>query len=112
MRGPNDGGKSCEGLSVWRIDNPEGTAVSENSTSDGPRDPYLSTNERKEAVDAIELTALFLEEAIANPDRWKWVMIALHNAVQAFMVLALKGTWSVTVLHRAQRTKKLQAQRE
>jgi hypothetical protein len=77
-----------------------------------PQDPYLTTNERKEAVDAIEMTARFLEEVEANPDRWKWAIIALHNAVQAFMVLALKGTWSVTVLNRAQQTRKLRAQRE
>jgi hypothetical protein len=76
------------------------------------RDPYLTTNERNEAVGALEVTANFLEAAETNPDMWKWVVIALHNAVQAFMVLALKGTWSVTVLHRDQRTIKLEAQRE
>jgi hypothetical protein len=82
--------------------------------SDRPkrRDEYLTTNERKEAVDAIEMTARFLEEVETNPDRWKWVIIALHNAVQAFMILALKGTWPVTVTHRDQRTKKLKAQQE
>jgi hypothetical protein len=76
------------------------------------RDPYLTTNERKEAVDAIEMTARFLEEVETNPDRWKWAIVALHNAAQAFMVLALKGTWSVTVTHRDQRTKRLEAERE
>ena len=69
--------------------------MSDPNSDDTPRNLYLSTNERKEAVDAIEMTARFLEEAKENPDRWKWVMIALLNAVQAFMVLALQGTWNV-----------------
>jgi hypothetical protein len=77
-----------------------------------PRNDYFSTDERKEAVDAIEMTARFLEEVESNPHRWKWAIIALHNAVQAFMVLALQGTWSVTVLNRTERTRKLLAQRE
>jgi hypothetical protein len=90
----------------------KGKTMTEVSVGPERRDEYLTTNERKEAVDALEMTARFLKEVETNPDRWKWAIIALHNAVQAFMVLALKGTWSVTVEHRDQRTKKLKAQQE
>ena len=73
------------------------------------RDHYFTTNERKQAVDALEVTASFLEQVEERPDLWSWGIIAVHAATQAFMVLALKGTWNVTTLHRDERTKKLRA---
>lgn len=59
---------------------------------------WLRTNERKEAVNSLEKTYQFLLEVHEDPYNWKWVIIALHNATQAFMVLALMGTASLNVI--------------
>jgi hypothetical protein len=53
------------------------------------RNPYLSTNIEHEAPGSLEATAFFLEATETDPDMWKWAVVALHNAVQGFMVLAL-----------------------
>ena len=82
----------------------------ENGEDDAPA-PYLKTDDDEEAVGALEMTAHLLEAAERDPQRmWKWAVIALHNAVQGFMVLNLRGTWNVGALHRDQRTEKLKAQ--
>jgi hypothetical protein len=39
-----------------------------------------------------------LPRSAENPHYWKWVIIALHNALQGFMVLALRGTSNLNVL--------------
>src|SRR5687767_3146447 len=75
------------------------------------RKGYLVTDDEREAVGALEEAAGYLEIAEIDPARaWKWVIIALHNAVQGFMVLALKSTWNVRVLHRDQRSEKIRAE--
>lgn len=51
---------------------------------------YLRTDEWQEAVSALESVAEFAEKVSIDPYRWKWVIIAVHNAVQGFMVLALR----------------------
>jgi hypothetical protein len=76
------------------------------------QNPYLSTDTDHDAVEALESTARFLDSVLTDADMWKWTIIALHNAVQGFMVLALQGTWHVTVLRREQRERKLRAQQE
>lgn len=53
--------------------------------------PYLETDEAEEAVSALETVSESLARARSDLYRWKWVLIALHNAVQGFMVLALRG---------------------
>lgn len=53
------------------------------------RSPYLRTDEREEAVRSLEWTAHQANSISDDPYQWKWVLIALHNAVQGFMVLAL-----------------------
>src|SRR5882724_8573833 len=50
---------------------------------------WLRTDEYEEAVRSLEWAeaqALSLE---ADPYAWKWVLIAMHNVAQGFMVLAL-----------------------
>lgn len=50
---------------------------------------YLRTSEHEEAVQSLEFVveqAAMLEHDLY---RWKWVISALHNAAQGFMVLAL-----------------------
>ena len=51
---------------------------------------YLRTDEELETVDAIRMALRFAEEVRCDNTRWKWVIIALHNATQGMMVLALK----------------------
>lgn len=59
---------------------------------------WLRTDERKEAVNSLEKTFQFVLGVREDPYNWKWVLIALHNATQAFMVLALMGTASLNVI--------------
>jgi hypothetical protein len=53
------------------------------------RDLYLRTNEHEEAVRSLEWAELQVRSVTTDPYLWKWVFIALHNAAQGFMVLAL-----------------------
>lgn len=53
---------------------------------------YLQTDEQHEAARALEM---FHHQLILIKDDvyyWKWAIIALHNAVQAFIVCAISGT--------------------
>lgn len=50
---------------------------------------YFRTNHFGEAVAAIEAVADFSASVVTDPYRWKWVVVAVHGTVQAFMVLAL-----------------------
>jgi len=54
-----------------------------------PRSPYLRTDEQEEAVRSLEWAELQARTLDADSYAWKWVLIALHNAIQGFMVLAL-----------------------
>jgi hypothetical protein len=58
---------------------------------------WLQTDEMKEAIESLHKTHQFILETHENIYNWKWVIIALHNSSQAFMVLALKGTASFNV---------------
>ena len=51
---------------------------------------YLRTDEEAEAANAMEMAARFAEGLEADPRLWRWVIIALHNAVQGMMVLSLR----------------------
>ena len=44
------------------------------------------------AVDALEVGVNFMEQPEANAQRLRWAIIAVHQALQCFMVTALKGT--------------------
>ncbi|MFN3331907.1 MAG: hypothetical protein ACK47M_05290 [Caldilinea sp.] len=59
---------------------------------------YLLTDEYEEAVSALEMVTESLEKARVDPYRWKWALIALHSAVQGFMVLALRGSNNLAIL--------------
>jgi len=59
---------------------------------------FLRTDEQKDALCSLQLVSEQLPKVLDNPLNWKWVIIALHNALQGFMVLALKGSDSLNVL--------------
>lgn len=50
---------------------------------------YLRTSEHEEAVRSLEWAAKQARGITSDPYQWKWTLIALHNAAQGFMVLAL-----------------------
>jgi len=50
---------------------------------------YLRTSEHEEAVRSLEWAAKQASAIASDPYQWKWTLIALHNAAQGFMVLAL-----------------------
>ena len=50
---------------------------------------YLKTDEREEAVRSLEWAEAQSRLIAGDPYMWKWVLIALHNAAQGFLVLAL-----------------------
>jgi hypothetical protein len=50
---------------------------------------YLRTSEHEEAVRSLEWAAKQAHGISLDPYQWKWTLIALHNAAQGFMVLAL-----------------------
>ena len=51
---------------------------------------WLKTDEREEAISALEFLAELASTRPSNVHRWKWVIIVTHNAVQCFMVIALR----------------------
>ena len=51
---------------------------------------WLRTDEEQEAVEALRLASRMAEECAENDAAWRWVIIALHQAVQGFMVLSLR----------------------
>ena len=54
--------------------------------------PILRTDDEIEAVYALDKALAELRLARSQPYNWKWVILALHNALQGFMVLALRFT--------------------
>jgi hypothetical protein len=63
--------------------------MAENQISPPVRDTWLQTDEREEAIAALEFLAELACTLPSNIYRWKWVIIAMHNAVQSFIVVAL-----------------------
>ena len=51
---------------------------------------YLRTDEEAEAADAICMASRLSDGLERDIRLWRWVVIALHNAVQGFMVLSLR----------------------
>lgn len=59
---------------------------------------YIRTDEYTEAISSLNFFVEMLPSTNEDKYRWKWAIIALHNAVQGFMVLSLKGTDSLLIL--------------
>jgi hypothetical protein len=49
---------------------------------------WLETDYEEESLRTLEFTVEQLTRVIEDSYRWKWVIIALHNSLQAFMVKA------------------------
>jgi hypothetical protein len=59
---------------------------------------YLRTDEEAESANAVKMAAQFAECAHKDPQIWRWIVIALHNAVQGTMVLSLRHGNGLLVL--------------
>lgn len=53
---------------------------------------WLRTNEHEEAISALEALAEWSQRVERDIGYWRWGVLALHNAVQGCMVLALRGS--------------------
>ena len=68
-------------------------------STDMPLPNYaLDYDEELDAICSLELLAEHLPKVITVPHHWKWVILALHNSLQGFMVLSLQGTNALNVL--------------
>lgn len=74
--------------------------------------PYLSLDASQQAINALEETAYQLGTVLENPESWKWAVLALHNAVQGYMVLALTGSTNWGALRDTDVSAKVQAESE
>lgn len=59
---------------------------------------YLRVNEITEPENALDMLNEFLTQSKENDYYLKWAIIAAHNALQGFMVLALKGTSALPII--------------
>lgn len=73
---------------------------------------WLQTNEYEEATSALEAVAEWSQRVENNISYWRWVVLALHNSVQGYMVLALRGSDGLRPLKDDVATKWLTAYRE
>jgi hypothetical protein len=73
-------------------------------------DLWLSTDEAAEAVLSLEMVSETLPKVLDNIHYWKWVLIALHNALQGYMVLAL-ARGSFNILTKKSAEKRMAAER-
>ncbi len=72
---------------------------------------WLKTNEHLEAINSLEMVCDHLPKVVDRLYNWKWIIIALHNAVQGYMVLALKGSNSLDVYTEKKKKKWIEAYR-
>ena len=63
-----------------------------------PEGQWIETDAALEAVLGLEMVSEQLTKVSINHYYWKWVILALHNSLQGFMVLALRGLNNVNIL--------------
>lgn len=70
----------------------------------------FETDQYDEAIESLLEFTRHVQDVYAQPSKWRWAIRALHSAVQAFMVLALQGTWDVKTLRPRQAQKVLKTE--
>ena len=73
-------------------------------SSKAPSGDWLRLDELSNAVDNLEMCAHFIA-TLPHPIRWKWAIVALHQAVYGFAICAVKGTDDTSVLQPGKRSK-------
>lgn len=53
---------------------------------------YIDTDEQNDVLASLEMVQLALSHCEDNPNYWKWVVIALHSALQGALVCHLSDT--------------------
>ncbi len=71
--------------------------------------PWIRTDEAEEAIAALEMVGRFAADASRDPFAWRWVILALHNSLQGFMVIAIRDTAGLFPLPEKLAAKWLQA---
>ena len=61
-------------------------------------DKWLRTDEREESVSALSMMRDSAAKVLEDVYQWKWFIIAAHNALQGFMVLALRNGNNLSVM--------------
>lgn len=74
-----------------------------------PATGYLRTDHWVDTVSSLEAAHDFAGRAVADERFWKWLLIAMHSAVQGFMALALEQGNSILVMKDEIRDKWLKA---
>lgn len=69
------------------------------------RQMILESNEEKDAVNSLSMFEFFYSRVSHDTYFYKWAIIALHNALQGFMILALKGTDTLNIYDSKSREK-------
>ena len=59
---------------------------------------WFRTNEFEEAILSLEKVAESSELITNDLSNWRWLVISLHNALQGFMVLTLRGSNNLAIL--------------
>jgi glutaminyl-tRNA synthetase len=59
---------------------------------------WIRTDEREDAINAIEHVVECARTLPTNPSNWKWVLISLHNALQSALVCVLSGSAGIGAL--------------
>ena len=63
---------------------------------------WIETENQKEAVRALEMLHFQLLSVDIDPYSWKWALIALHHALQNFIVASVTGNAELAPLRRHQ----------
>lgn len=59
---------------------------------------YIRTDERIEALKALEMVVESLKRVSVDPYQWKWAIVAMQNAIQALIVTTISGSAGLGVL--------------
>lgn len=59
---------------------------------------WLRTDEIEESISALRMMRDSLLKVVGDVYQWKWIIIASHNSLQGFMVLALRNGNNITVM--------------
>jgi len=70
------------------------------SLPDSLPDGWVHLDELANALDSVEMATHFLEN-LPDPYRWKWAVMAFHQAIYGFAICAVRGTDSRSVLEPA-----------
>jgi len=67
-------------------------------TDGGRNEIWIRINEHQQAVLSLEMFWQHLQQTRTKSYHWQWVVLGLHNSLQGFMVLGLRGTDNLNVL--------------